>query len=61
MRNIDMRYHYLNNLITGAVKAFARLSLYCSHQSELPQPIRRKPWNQTTDVHRGSTLITRVM
>ena len=27
-------------------------------QSELPRPI---PWNQTTDVHRGYTLITRVI
>ena len=26
-------------------------------QSELP----RNPWNQTSDVHRGSTLITRVI
>ena len=34
--------------------------VYCRYvqrkiQSELP---RRIPWNQTSDVHRGSTLIT---
>ena len=31
------------------------------NQPELPLPIPRKPWNQTRDVHRGSTLITRVI
>ena len=30
-------------------------------QSELPQSIPRIPWSQTTDVHRGSTLIMRVI
>ena len=31
------------------------LSHRCKYQSELPRPI---PWNQTSDVHRGSNLIT---
>ena len=30
-------------------------------QSELPRPIRESPWNQTTDVHRVSNLMMRVI
>ena len=33
----------------------AHITKHHNKQSELPQPI---PWNQTSDVHRGSTLIT---
>ena len=36
-----------------SIKIFAYLDL-CLPQSELPRPI---PWNQTSDVHLGSTLI----
>ena len=39
-----------NQMVRGALFIFT-----VSFQSELHQPI---PWNQTSDVHRGSTLIT---
>ena len=40
---------------------FSDGKVYVATQSELPRPIPRNSVNETTDVHRGSTLITRVI
>ena len=48
----------LNNV---TIIRFSDGIVYVATQSELPRPIPRNSVNQTTDVHRGSTLITRVI
>ena len=40
------------------LRCFTLHKCSCFKKYELPRPI---PWNQTADVHRGSTLITRVI
>ena len=51
-------YHiYLKSL----VNKHAVSNGHAHFQSELPRPIPRNFWNQTTDVHRGSILITRMI
>ena len=50
--------HYSTNSLYDSVAVYSFLLLPTLAQSELPRPIPEIPYNQTSDVHRGSTLIT---
>ena len=51
----DRVWSLFSKLVLKVHSSFAIILQWNGEQSELPRPI---PWNQTSDVHRGSSLIT---